>query len=462
ENARIEDGYLYAQQTGTAKLIATFEGLAPHEIDVTIGEGSGDLEVAPQVLDLAVDEQYYLEIRAPGNYTVTSSDPAIVSTSSGAPNLVEGITEGTAELVVRTDSGQEKTINVTVTPAVYDSIIFQPGDITVAVGSSVPFSVIGITEDGTEVKLTGKKLTWKHPDPDYVTIDKDAMLIRGYRITGDNPQPLGISYGGKEATSLVTVVAGAPDTTDPLWAILGTGTGLKHHDTIPFVEQQIVKTYPTFREVDGGIRITEVPSAPVFNNILTGDDVITSIGGTRIVPGTDVNAIWGRYIDGLQRVPIEIIRNGEPTTVYLEPDVRVVNLALGDSDDTTFTVQVTVHAPKLLPGTQVRLSDRNSKLEGPMTVLDPATMTATLTSPRFKKLSGFDVSYPTFVETIPPRGTPKRYPYTIRLQTTVREGDSTGPGIPAPDAVDTLPDAVIPAPDDSGDNTVEGAIKRAL
>jgi len=156
-----------------------------------LGLGGDTLVVSPESVDLAEGERRELD--------VTSSALSKVTAKSGDPNVVALIGTHTLSArkpgkaaVVFTLGEQSKTVQVTVAPAVYKKVEIRPGKIALNVGETRGFDVVGLTENGREVRLGADRFTFRQqPLASHVDLNREKMELRALKQT-DKPMLLEI------------------------------------------------------------------------------------------------------------------------------------------------------------------------------------------------------------------------------------------------------------------------------
>lgn len=206
----IQGHLFYAKQRGKVQINARFEGLED-TVAIEVGErktAPTPLDVQPRALQLVVGEISELSI------TTRNSDPP-VRVVSATPGVVH--VAGTRRLVGRAEGsskveiiqGQEiVSVDVTVKQLAPRSISFVPSAVTVRVDDSTALRVIGELDNQKTFDVAPEMLDWiSFPRPDYASLDKAALRVRGLRSTGDDREVLAVKFAGREARATLQVVS---------------------------------------------------------------------------------------------------------------------------------------------------------------------------------------------------------------------------------------------------------------
>ncbi len=187
-NARWYEGVTTAHAPGTARILATYNGVTG-EAELTVqGKRIDRIQVTPFIEEIPTG--YYLQLFATAIYddgtardvtgaaTWTSSAPSVadVYTSFWIKGVVLGSAPGST-FVEATYQGVSGRMNLTVTDATLQAIRLDPPAATVPAGDQQEFEATGIFTDGTEREVTWY-VTWSSTDTNVADVS-NAWITRG-------------------------------------------------------------------------------------------------------------------------------------------------------------------------------------------------------------------------------------------------------------------------------------------
>jgi len=136
------------------------------------------------------------------NSVTWNSSPTNVATIN-ASGLATGVTAGGPAIITATQAGASGSAQLTVTPAVLQSITLSPGTASVAAGLTQPFTATGHYSDRTTQDVTNS-VTWSSSDNTIATINA-AGLATGAKAGG--PITITGTQGNVSGTAQFTVTA---------------------------------------------------------------------------------------------------------------------------------------------------------------------------------------------------------------------------------------------------------------
>ena len=178
------EGLVAGTATGTATITATQNGVSgTATVTVTVAALTS-ITISPP--DVSLPKGTTQQLTATGNFTdgttqdltisaswVSSApDTASISNSQGSQGLLTGVATGTASISA-TQSGITGITSATVTAATLNAIEIVPPDSSVAAGTSLQLSAVGLFSDGSTRPLT-KIVTWGSAPAGIVTISNAA------------------------------------------------------------------------------------------------------------------------------------------------------------------------------------------------------------------------------------------------------------------------------------------------
>ncbi len=187
-NARWYEGVTTAHAPGTARILATYNGVTG-EAELTVqGKRIDRIQVTPFLEEIPTG--YYLQLYATAIYddgtsrditgaaTWTSSARSVadVYTSFWIKGIVLGASPGST-FVEATYQGVSGRMNLTVTDAVLQDILLDPPMATVEAGERQEFEATGVFSDGTEREVTWY-VTWSSTDTNTADVS-NAWVTRG-------------------------------------------------------------------------------------------------------------------------------------------------------------------------------------------------------------------------------------------------------------------------------------------
>lgn len=205
--AKVENGYLQAQHSGSGKLTASFGDLrASQEFQVKEPE-TAVFNVKPNPLQLIEQGTAELQLvtSSAAPVRVVSSDPGVIEVLSGL--RLAGRKAGKAEVAVSQEAFQEK-VQVEVLPDVVQSIRFVPERVSVPVDGSTALRLVGLGGQGQEVELTPDGIVWEQlPRSEFADLNPATLEVRGRQPTGAASQRVLARWGELRAEAEVEVVS---------------------------------------------------------------------------------------------------------------------------------------------------------------------------------------------------------------------------------------------------------------
>jgi hypothetical protein len=271
--ARLDGGRLIGSAAGKGKLQASYAGLK-ESLPFTVTEADkladGALEVKPQEVELAVNEQSKLEIAAADAdpITVTSSDPKVVKTQDDG--TLVGLEAGTADVTVH-QGKQDQVVHVKVNDAPLQGLQIEPLLTAVHVGETLPVRVVATTKDKKQIQLAPAGLVWSTvPAAEHAKFDPATLKLTGVAPT-TKPEKLAVELGSKlhAETDVEILTAHLPpsDAHQPPSELLAGGAHGRPVTTGKLTTE-VTGTSEAHKTIDGKL-----------NGTLAKDHTATAIGG---------------------------------------------------------------------------------------------------------------------------------------------------------------------------------------
>jgi hypothetical protein len=214
-NAAGSQGLATAGNVGSATILATFSAISGSTTLTVTNATLDSIEVTPTEPSIAKGTTF--QFTATGIFsdgsnqdltdqvTWLTSDPtlATVSNAGGSEGLAKGLDLGTATITA-TLAGVSGTTDLTVTPAVLQSIQLSPLVLSIAEGTTVQYTATGVFTDATTQDLT-EQATWSSSSPTIASVS-NAAGTKGV-VTGVSGGTATIiaSFGGLTGSRSLTV-----------------------------------------------------------------------------------------------------------------------------------------------------------------------------------------------------------------------------------------------------------------
>ena len=211
-----QNGLAQGQAPGTAQITATLGNLAsPAAALTTTSATLKSIAVTPTSGSIAksASQQFFaLGTFSDGTQqdvtttsTWSSSNTGVASIGAGS-GLARGLNSGTTQIRAALGAFASAPVTLTVTSATLKSISVSPAGLTIAAGTSVPFSATGTYSDGTTQNVTSS-VAWASSKTSVATINASSGLATGVAAGSTS---ITASQGG--AGSPVAIAAGSLNT----------------------------------------------------------------------------------------------------------------------------------------------------------------------------------------------------------------------------------------------------------
>ncbi len=202
---------IQALKPGQVQITGRFLGLADTvklEVVAPTLAASVKLAVKPDGLGLTVGEIASLSIQASASdlpLRVVSSRPDVVQVNDFGRLVGRSAGQCQVDII----QGQEiVSVPVTVTPELYNKLAFVPARISVPIGDSTHFRIVGKTASREMVEIAPEVLDWIGlPQPDVAVLDRAQLQAYGLKPTGADLETLSVRFAGQEAKASLEVLA---------------------------------------------------------------------------------------------------------------------------------------------------------------------------------------------------------------------------------------------------------------
>ncbi|MDP6445048.1 MAG: hypothetical protein QF805_14720, partial [Pirellulaceae bacterium] len=271
-----------ARESGSGELKASFNQLSAKAAISVSGLPSGEFEVSPREINLALYEYFHLDVICDDltKIEATSSNPAVAIPLHNEHIVANGI--GSTDITF-TYNGKSHTVRVNVGTTEYADIWIDPDRIVLKPGQRRLVKVVGRTSDGRSIELAPQSLTWEaQPLSEYASFDRGTLYLSAHA-----PTPRAQRLVARVGEFLVA---------DALVEVVGTGgVGLVVADNNEFM------TYPPIPLLDlnvgsyVGRGLVFRGSHPVIGEGLASDHILIKSG---LAPGTVITGVNDTVFDG--------------------------------------------------------------------------------------------------------------------------------------------------------------------
>lgn len=210
-------GRVVSQDTGTATISASSEGVVGTSTIVVIPVPVATVTVAPATKSLTVGDTFTFTATTKdasgnvltGRVVTWASDNTAAATVDATTGLVTAVGAGTANISASSE-GHSGTAALTVVPVPIASVSVAPQDTTLAAGDSAQFTAQPKDADGNP--LSGRVITWTSSNPAVATVSSTGMV---QAVAGGGPVTITATSEGVPGSGTVTVTPPPPPPPPP-------------------------------------------------------------------------------------------------------------------------------------------------------------------------------------------------------------------------------------------------------
>lgn len=200
-------GRVVSQDTGSATITATSEGVSGTSTIVVIPVPVATVTVAPANKSLTVGDTLTFTATTKdahgnvltGRVVTWSSDNTAAATVDATTGLVTAVGPGTAHIIA-TSEGQSGQATLTVVPVPVASVSVSPQDTTMTAGDSAQFSAQPKDSNGNP--LSGRVITWSSSNNAIATVSSTGMVTA---VAGGPPVTITATSEGVPGSTQLTV-----------------------------------------------------------------------------------------------------------------------------------------------------------------------------------------------------------------------------------------------------------------